>query len=104
MNRYAYRATGFAIKTISGLSNANVHLHGTENLPDAPVIFVINHFIRIETLLMPYYFTLFSRGPWAVFLDKSGRFRSDIRIGIYSSSKHCSPVRHHGSSSLKAGW
>ncbi len=85
MNRYAYRATGLAIKTVSGLSNANVRLHGTEKLPDAPIIFVINHFTRIETLLMPYYLThLTHRNIWSLadytlfkgalsgFLDKVG--------------------------------
>lgn len=85
MNRYAYRATGLAIKTISGLSNANVHLHGAENLPDTPIIFVINHFTRIETLLMPYYLNhLTRRDVWSLadynlfkgtlgdFLDKVG--------------------------------
>jgi len=85
MNRYAYRATGVAVKTLSGLSRARINLHGTGNLPDAPVIFAINHFTRIETLLMPYYLNqLTGREIWSLadyglfkgalsgFLDKVG--------------------------------
>ncbi|MDX9786009.1 MAG: alpha/beta fold hydrolase [Desulfobacterales bacterium] len=68
MNRFAYRTTGLAIKAIYNLSKADLVIHGRENIPEnRPIIFVINHFTRIETFLMPYYiFKLTNRAVWSL--------------------------------------
>ncbi len=54
MNPFAYRTTGLAIKAFSWLSKANIRTHGVERIPAGSLLFVINHFTRFETLLMPY--------------------------------------------------
>lgn len=67
MNRFAYRSTGFAIKAIENLSKASINLHGTENIPDGSLIFVINHFTRLETFLMPYHLFKLTKIPiWSL--------------------------------------
>ncbi|MBI2354771.1 MAG: alpha/beta fold hydrolase [Deltaproteobacteria bacterium] len=55
MNRYAYLATGQLIAFMETLSKVRVRLHGRENIPEGSLIFVVNHFTRIETLLLPYH-------------------------------------------------
>ena len=85
INRFAYRTTGLAIKTITNLSKARISYHGEKNIPQGPNIFVINHFTRLETFLMPYIifrltkipvwslasFELF-KGAFGTYLEKVG--------------------------------
>jgi esterase/lipase/1-acyl-sn-glycerol-3-phosphate acyltransferase len=68
VNRYAYHTTALAIRALSGLLQPTITLHDTDNIPaDNPVIFVINHFTRAETLLVPYHLNrLTNRAIWAL--------------------------------------
>ena len=85
LSRFAYRTTGLAIKTITNLSKAEISYHGENNIPAGSNIFVINHFTRLETFLMPYLifrltkipvwslasFELF-KGAFGAYLEKVG--------------------------------
>jgi len=43
-----------ALDTLIKAAGIDLRLHGLENVPDQPVLYVINHFTRLETILMPY--------------------------------------------------
>lgn len=55
MNRQAYLATGRMIALLQDFTRLRVNVHGREHIPKGSVIFVVNHFTRIETLLLPYH-------------------------------------------------
>jgi esterase/lipase/1-acyl-sn-glycerol-3-phosphate acyltransferase len=85
MNKFAYLTTSLAIKKLSQLSKLHIRIHGEENIPDGSIIFVANHFTRIETLFLarrlhqltgiPIWsladYSLF-KGPLAAIFDKLG--------------------------------
>lgn len=67
MNLFAYRTTGLLIRTITELSKAKIKLYGIENIPSGSIIFVLNHFTRMETFLMPYVIFKLTRVPvWSL--------------------------------------
>ena len=85
MKNSAYLATGKVIALMQGLSRIKVITHGKESIPDGSIIFVVNHFTRIETLLLPYHIYSqthvpvwsladhsFFEGPMCSFLEKVG--------------------------------
>jgi esterase/lipase/1-acyl-sn-glycerol-3-phosphate acyltransferase len=84
MNPIAYRTTGLAIKTLSNLSNARVKMHGEDTIPKGAKIFVINHFTRLETFLMPYYLHKLLKLPvWSLaasnlFVGSLGRYLQSV--------------------------
>ena len=84
MNPIAYRTTGLAIKTLENLSKARVKLHDTDHIPHGSLIFVINHFTRIETFLMPYYLHKQAKLPiWSLaaselFVGAFGRYLESV--------------------------
>jgi esterase/lipase/1-acyl-sn-glycerol-3-phosphate acyltransferase len=44
----------FTLDALIKAAGIDIRLHGVENMPNRPVIYVINHFTRLETILMPY--------------------------------------------------
>lgn len=77
MNRHAYLASGHVIALMQALSKVNVNIHGRENIPAGSLIFVVNHFTRIETFLLPYHiYHLTHRPVWSLASHKmfSGAF------------------------------
>lgn len=67
MNKFAFRTTGLLIKALYNLSRATFHIHGQENIPNGPIIFVVNHFTRLETFLFPYVvYTLTKTPVWSL--------------------------------------
>uniref|UniRef100_C6E300 Phospholipid/glycerol acyltransferase n=1 Tax=Geobacter sp. (strain M21) TaxID=443144 RepID=C6E300_GEOSM len=80
MNRQAYLATGRMIALLEGFSKLRVHVHGKENIPKGAVIFAVNHFTRIETMLLPYHIHALTGVPvWSLahaslFAGPLGRF------------------------------
>ncbi|NNF99978.1 MAG: alpha/beta fold hydrolase [Desulfobacteraceae bacterium] len=88
MNLFAFKTTGFAIKTLSNLSRARIDIQCAENIPDGPNIFVINHFTRIETFLLPYHIFKLTQIPvWSLAAAElfTGAFGSYLeRVGAVS--------------------
>lgn len=90
MNRSAYLTTGLAIKIFSLLAKADMFLHGRENIPNGPTIFVVNHFTRVETFLLPYsIYNLTHKPVWSLAtpsLFKGGFEKFFDLIGVISTS------------------
>ncbi|MFZ4857356.1 MAG: alpha/beta fold hydrolase [Desulfuromonadaceae bacterium] len=71
MNYSAYLATGKMIALMQSFSKIKITANGQESLPDGSIIFVVNHFTRIETLLLPYHIYTHTHVPVWSLADQS---------------------------------
>ncbi len=84
MNLFAYRTTSLALKVLTAFSRARINLHNSEDLPAGGTIFVINHFTRLETLLLPYHISkLLDKPVWSLASDEffsglTGRYLDQV--------------------------
>jgi len=90
MNRSAYLTTGLAIKALSHFTKADIVVHGKENIPPGPTIFVMNHFTRVETIILPNYIYDLTGKP-AYSLAASSLFKGGLEkvfdlIGVVSTA------------------
>jgi esterase/lipase/1-acyl-sn-glycerol-3-phosphate acyltransferase len=95
------------LDTIFRASSTDIRLHGKDNVPDQPVLYVVNHFTRMETFLMPYIIKKnikkypislahesFFSGRMGEFMDSVGAVstadprRDDILIGALLTDSH----------------
>jgi len=84
MNRYAYRTTGYAIKALTWLSNANIRIHYEEKIPKGTIIYAINHFTRMETVFIPYHINritgqdIWSLADYSLFEGVMGSYLNEV--------------------------
>ncbi len=95
------------LDTIFKASGTDIRVHGLEQVPDQPVLYVINHFTRMETFLMPYLIrkkikkypisladSSFFSGKMGEFMDRVGAVsttdqnRNAILIGALLTDSH----------------
>jgi esterase/lipase/1-acyl-sn-glycerol-3-phosphate acyltransferase len=56
ISRLALSLSKLGIQALARWFRASVHVHGAENVPDGVIVFAVNHFTRLETLILPYEF------------------------------------------------
>jgi esterase/lipase/1-acyl-sn-glycerol-3-phosphate acyltransferase len=55
-NRLALSLSKLGVQALAHWFKASVRVYGAENIPDGVIIFAVNHFTRLETLILPYEF------------------------------------------------
>jgi 1-acyl-sn-glycerol-3-phosphate acyltransferase len=54
INPIVFWISKHALSLLRGLFRISIHINGAKNIPDGAIIFVANHFTRLETVFLPY--------------------------------------------------
>jgi len=54
LSKFMVKVADLTLDAAFRSTNADIRVHGTENVPKSNTIFVVNHFTRIETAIVPY--------------------------------------------------
>ena len=54
INRVTLSISRLGVRALERFFKASVHMHGAEKIPDGVMIFVANHFTRLETVILVY--------------------------------------------------
>lgn len=88
-NRFIFSLSKLGVSALERLFRATVHVHGRENIPDGVILFVVNHFTRLETLILPYELfkvtgrPLMSLADYRLFAGALGDYL--VRMGVVST-------------------
>lgn len=52
----SFQFTGVILSQLERLMGTQIHISGGENIPKGPKLFLVNHFTRFETFVLPYVF------------------------------------------------
>jgi esterase/lipase/1-acyl-sn-glycerol-3-phosphate acyltransferase len=83
MGKFGLESTKIAMSMLERVMRSDINVTGLENLSGKPTLFVINHFTRAETFLVPYLLYKYS-GEVARSLAYDGLFKG--KLGDYLTS------------------
>lgn len=69
ISKLLLKTTYYSLDALFKASEADIRMHDLENVPDQSILFVINHFTRFETALIPYAFFKYLNKPCLTLAD-----------------------------------
>jgi len=61
VSKFMLNAAKLTLDAVFKASEADIRVHGTDNIPASHVLFVVNHFTRMETVFLPYIIHKFTK-------------------------------------------
>ncbi|MGA1794397.1 MAG: alpha/beta fold hydrolase [bacterium] len=61
INRVTLSVSRLGVRALERFFKASVHIHGAGKIPDGVIIFVANHFTRLETLILVYELSMLTK-------------------------------------------
>ena len=91
LSKFMLSAAKLTLDAVFKASEADIRVHGVENIPASHVLFVVNHFTRMETAFLPYIIHKYTKQHSLSLADSSffkGKFDSILhKMGAVSTTE-----------------